>query len=83
MITKKHFDAFAKEIKNQLENGIRGDAIGDKETCECMADLVCRIAKQFNPNFDEIRFRKACGLEKDYAVRPMFPPSACGLIELN
>ncbi len=53
-MTKKHFEIFAQQIKLSPES---------LETRCAMAKLVANVAKCFNPNFDEGRFYRACGLE--------------------
>ena len=51
-MTKKHFEAFAKEIKNLVEK----DRLGIlKDQAKVSCDIVCRVSKQFNPNFKEGR----------------------------
>lgn len=52
-MTKQHFVAFAREIK-QSDRSLEEKA--------AMYYLVIRVAREFNPHFDETRFRVACGL---------------------
>lgn len=72
IMTKKHFEAFAKEINKRYDNKV-SDFIRhgkDEDTAKGYAairrgadyDLVVAVAKQTNSNFDENSFRKACGL---------------------
>ncbi len=53
-MTKRHFEAFAREIKNSPEP----ESV--KWSC---AIIVCNIASDFNPRFNRERFMRACGLE--------------------
>jgi hypothetical protein len=52
-MTKKHFEAFAEEIKNN---------VAYQENQKAVADVVIAVAKKFNERFDEQKFLKACGL---------------------
>ena len=52
-MTKKHFEAFAREIANSNRNDAERAAV---------AIVVVRVALQFNPRFDADRFYKAAGL---------------------
>ena len=55
-MTKKHFDAFAREIKAWV-----GELRFQDAALACR--IVIRIASEDNPRFDRARFIKACGLE--------------------
>lgn len=65
-MTKKHFEAFAREIKKQV------DAANDTHTISMSAklrqsamyaaELVANVAASDNPRFNRDRFMKACGL---------------------
>lgn len=55
-MTKRHFKAFAEEIRRMVETNENQHAI---ETC---AALVARVGSRFNPNFSIARFLEACGL---------------------
>jgi hypothetical protein len=57
-MTKKHFIAFAKIIKAQLEADNFCSPRAEK-----MADMV--IAVNDNPNFDKARFLEACGFDNN------------------
>jgi len=61
-MTKKHFIAFAKQIKGDFEACKPIDYQEARSRAISRADLICKIASQFNSNFDEFRFRAACGL---------------------
>ena len=50
MMTRKHFEALAAEIRQ----------IPDKVAREQAARAVARACRQFNPNFDMSRFLAAC-----------------------
>lgn len=53
-MTKQHFEAFAREIKNSQYTS-------DEKAAA--AAIVIRVARQFNPRFDAFRFEKAAGFE--------------------
>lgn len=57
-MSKKHFIAFAQDIK---ENLIKND-IGSQDLARAKFNMICRIAKKFNLKFNETKFRDACGL---------------------
>ena len=60
-MTKKHFIAFAKHIKQLVElNGPFGKS--NLEKAKAIAAAV--VAVNDNPNFDQHRFYKACGLDR-------------------
>lgn len=52
-MTKKHFEAFAKEIATSNRS---------LDERAAAAWIVVRVAQQFNTNFDANRFFKAAGL---------------------
>jgi len=54
-MTRKHFVAFANEIKNLVRQGKFNEA-------EAAAAMVVNVGFDANPNFDKCRFLKACGL---------------------
>lgn len=54
-MTKKHFEAFAREI-------LHSNRSTDEKAAA--AWIVVRVAQQFNPRFDASRFFKACGLSQ-------------------
>jgi len=53
-MTKRHFEAFAREIRESDRS--------DREKA-AMYYLVVRVARAFNPRFDADRFQRACGLQ--------------------
>ena len=55
-VTKKHFEAFAREIAAAIEEGI------SKQEAVFAAYIIIRVASRGNPRFDQARFMKACGL---------------------
>jgi hypothetical protein len=71
-MTKKYFIQFAAEIKKQVDlasqflskKGVQDVETYDRllEQAKLAADIVCRVASDNNPNFDETRFLLACGL---------------------
>jgi len=52
-MTKKTFELFAEEIKNN---------VAYEENRRMVADVVIDVAKKLNPRFKEKKFLKACGL---------------------
>jgi hypothetical protein len=79
MLTRKHFEAFAKQIKAIVQKSNESFATwettsdiynipdyqkGERLAYDALAcyNMVVAIAVEDNPNFDETRFRKACGL---------------------
>lgn len=52
-MTKRHFEAFAREIQQSNRSF---------EEKAAMYYLVVRVAREFNARFDEARFLVACGL---------------------
>lgn len=67
-MTKKYLIEFARRIKatvdlaNSSQSTVARQNILTLADSEC--DLVSKVASQFNSNFDEARFRAACGLPK-------------------
>ena len=58
-MTKKHFEAFAREIRALITGG---PMVTDDRVARAFAEVIVRIASQDNPRFDRERFMKACGL---------------------
>ena len=59
-MTKKHFIAFAKHIKERVD-----EAGNDHELiARAKAIALAVVAVNDNPNFDQHRFYKACGLDR-------------------
>lgn len=56
-MTKMHFEAMAKEIKESNRPSNEKAAA---------AHLFMRVAENFNPRFDKDRFWKACGLPDNH-----------------
>ncbi len=54
-MTRKHFEAFANEIKNLVLQGKFNEA-------EAAALVVINVGFDANPRFDKSRFLEACGL---------------------
>jgi hypothetical protein len=52
-MTKKAFDLFAEEIKNN---------VAYDENRRMVADTVIEVAKKMNLRFDEKKFLRSCGL---------------------
>jgi len=57
-MTKRHFEAFAREIYQMATNTTPGGL----SNAYAAAAVVIQVAEQFNPRFDRNRFMKACGL---------------------
>lgn len=54
-MTRKHFEAFAAEIKNLVRQGKFNEA-------EAAAAIVVNVGYEANQNFNKGRFLEACGL---------------------
>jgi hypothetical protein len=57
-MTRKHFEAIAMVLNNLNVNGEANQA----DTVAAVIRALAREFKQFNPNFDEVKFAKACGV---------------------
>ena len=64
-MTKKHFEAFAAEIKAISMDHPTMPPGQKVALARVLAGVVERVANKFNPNFDRVKFRKACGLNSD------------------
>lgn len=58
-MSKKHFVAFAAEIKKYVNSP------GYENTAKHIADVVCAVSSRENPRFDKGRFLTACGFPKN------------------
>jgi len=54
-MTRKHFEAFANEIKNLVRQGKFNEA-------EAVAAVVVNVAQKANPAFNKTRFLEASGV---------------------
>lgn len=63
-MTKKHFIALAAAIKTKFQLDRPWADIPLTVQCSALdaAQVVIGVAKEFNPKFDEKRFRVACGV---------------------
>ena len=67
-MTKKHFKAFADyiaELRQRAKecSNMEGESeLANEQANEC-ENMMAEVSKDFNPNFDEDRFRKACELK--------------------
>lgn len=65
-MTKKHFEAFARQIAADFHAASDLPVIEERRQAEYAARyaalLVADIARQNSPRFDRERFMKACGL---------------------
>ena len=62
-MTRKHFEAVASVIKQNLDTAARA---GDGHSVMTCKDIALGLAYQFaafNSNFDRTRFLRACGLD--------------------
>jgi hypothetical protein len=59
MITRKHFEAIAREIKTLMGADLRWT----NEPFSDFIDSLCYNFRQDNPNFDRDKFIKACGFK--------------------
>jgi len=58
-MTKKHFEAFARQIADYRINSGKSKYENDL-VCQTACEMVIIVAREFNPRFDEDGFRKAC-----------------------
>ncbi len=57
---KRHYEAIAAAVREARTYGVAPGAAGMADTvADCLADKLA----QFNPNFDRVRFLRACGVE--------------------
>lgn len=63
-MSKKHFEALAREIRNTFELDRPWDSLpcATQRAAISAADIICRVASADNARFDAKRFRTACGL---------------------
>ena len=62
-MNNKILEAFAVDICRQFDDLMHeGKAVTATSNRKYQVDLVVSISKQFNPRFNESKFRKACGL---------------------
>lgn len=61
-MTKRHFEEFARLIKQAGVDEGGSDKGESLETRQYAAYLVSRVAREFNPRFDRGRFYRAAGL---------------------
>ena len=59
MITRKHFEAIARDVKTLMSADLRWT----NEPFSDFVDSLCYNFRQDNPNFDRDKFIKACGFE--------------------
>jgi hypothetical protein len=63
-MTKKHFDAFAAEIRLDMLNAEYCEESSSRAVFRVVAqskfEMVCRVAYRFNSKFDKTNFIKAC-----------------------
>ncbi len=62
-LSRKHFEAFAEDIKNLMQADMRFQEQRD-EAFSDFIDGLCYYFRQENSNFDRDRFIKACGFPK-------------------
>ena len=60
-MTKKHFEAFAREIAAYVQYS-EDTPENTRRYAIFAARIVVSVAQEFNPRFDRERFLKACGL---------------------
>lgn len=63
-MTKKHFIKLAAEIKSEFQLDCPWDTLSPTMKTAALASVavVCKVAADANPRFDERRFRAACGV---------------------
>lgn len=62
-MTKRHFEAFAEEIRGAVTAG----QLTVKEA-EATAWLVAKVGQRFNPLFNADRFYQAAGIQREKGV---------------
>lgn len=67
-MTKRHFEAFARAVKAELDGTKDAHAAPSEvsaitHAATFAANLFADLAAQDNPRFDRPRFMRACGLE--------------------
>ena len=60
-LTKKHFEALAAALKDRMPVEPRTSNVGTQWYWDVQA--MTDVCARFNPNFDRVRFLKACGVE--------------------
>lgn len=62
-MSRKHFEALAREIRTSLEEA-KKDTHNEAaaHAVACLAGRIARVCADHNPNFDDARFMKACGI---------------------
>lgn len=63
-MTKQYLEAFAAEIKAKfgLDRPWAEVHLNTQSHALSAVAVVCKVANDFNPKFDERRFRAACGV---------------------
>ncbi len=61
-LSRKHFEAFAEDIKNLMQADMRFQEQRD-EAFSDFIDGLCYYFRQENSNFDRDKFIQACGFE--------------------
>jgi hypothetical protein len=64
-MSRKHFEALAKEIKSSLAAAT--DTAARMAVVE-LAGRIARVCSDHNPNFDDRRFLVACGISNPTRV---------------
>ena len=59
MITRKHFEAIARDVKTLMGADLRWT----NKPFSDFVDSLCYNFRQDNPNFDRDKFIEACGFE--------------------
>ena len=62
-LTKKHFKLFAEIIKMERESLVEDRLRSAGEELSRIIDLMTRIFREENPNFDFAKFYRACGIK--------------------
>lgn len=56
MMTKKHFEWAAQQVRRLRASHLSGDS----PKCQATEDAYAELFREFGPRFDESRFRAAC-----------------------
>lgn len=63
-MTKKHLIALAAAIKSEFQLDCPWDTLSPTMKTAALASVavICKVARDSNPRFDEPRFKRACGV---------------------
>lgn len=62
-MSRKHFEALAAEIRTAYADACSGAGEEARNAVANLAGRIARACSDSNPNFDDRRFLKACGIQ--------------------